>query len=160
MRPDVYALVKPVAAASAAFRAARLVVLGAALASALLLLGRDLRLRPLLISLGAVALFAVVAGLVRTRADYTPVARGRLVLSYFGGGVERRRTYLVYRHAGLGAVAPRAPEGAPILFGSNRAPWWRGAGGAVLSPQDWGVGGPASSPPLSGRTPSQNRLNY
>ncbi len=134
VRPDLYALVKPVAAASLPLRAARWIVLGAALASVLTVLlalrGR-LRAPALLAGLGAVALLGAGIGLVRTRADYTPVARGRIEVSCFGGGVERRRTYLVYRHAGPGAVAPRAPDALPILFGNNRAPWWRGVGEEV-----------------------------
>jgi hypothetical protein len=134
VRPDLYALVKPVAAMSAPLRAARWIVLGAALASALqVLLALRGRLRggTVLAGLGAVALLGAGIGLVRTRADYTPVARGRIEISYFGKGVERRRTYLVYRQAGPLAVAPRAPDAAPILFGNNRAPWWRGPGEEV-----------------------------
>jgi hypothetical protein len=124
--------VEPVAAASPPLRAARAIVLGAALACALLLaLRARLRARTLLLGLAAVAVCGAGVGLVRTRADYTPVARGRLAISYFGGGVERRRTYLVYRHAGPGASAPRATDAVPILLGSNRAPWWRGVGEEV-----------------------------
>ncbi len=131
VRPDVYALVKRVADRSPPLHAARWVVLGAALAGALqvlLALRGRLRAATLLLGLGAVALLGAAVGLVRTRADYTPVARGRIEISYFGGGAERRRTYLVYRHAGPGAVAPRAPDAAPVLFGGDRAPWWRGLG--------------------------------
>lgn len=134
VRPDLYELVKPVAAASPPLRAARWIVLGAALASALqvlLALRGRLRAGTILAGLGAVALLGSGIGLVRTRADYTPVARGRIEISYFGGGVERRRTYLVYRHAGPSAVAPRAPDALPVLFGSHRAPWWRGLGEEV-----------------------------
>jgi hypothetical protein len=134
VRPDVYALVRPVASGSRPLRAARWIVLGAALASALqILLALRGRLRPatLLAGLGAVALLGAAVGLVRTRADYTPVARGRIEISYFGGGVERRRTYLVFVHAGPRAVAPRAPDALPVLFGTNRAPWWRGPGEEV-----------------------------
>lgn len=131
VRPDLYALVKPVAQGSPPLRAARWVVLGAALACALqillALLGR-MRAATLLLGLGAASLAGAVVGLARTRADYTPLARGRIEISYFGGGVERRRTYLVYRDAGPGAAAPRAPDAAPVLFGKNPAPWWRGPG--------------------------------
>ena len=135
MRPDLYGLVKPVAATSPPLRAARWIVLGSALALALqLLLALKGRLRSgaVLSGLLAVALVGAVVGLVRTRADYTPVARGRFEISYYAGGVERRRTYLVYRHAGPGASAPRPPDALPVLFGGNRAPWWRGVGEEVF----------------------------
>ena len=134
VRPDIYDLVLPVALASPPLRVARWIVLGAALASAfqiLLALRGRLRARTVLAGLGTVALLGAAVGFARTRADFTPVARGRIEISYFGGGIERRRTYLVYRHAGPSAVAPRAPDALPVLFGSNRAPWWRGPGEEV-----------------------------
>jgi hypothetical protein len=131
VRPDVYALLRETAKRSPPFRSARWVVLGAALASALQILvamrGR-MRAATLAAGLLAVALAGAAAGLLRTRADYTPVARGRIEVSWWKDGVERVRTYLVYREAGPHASAPRAPEAAPVLFGSNRTPWWRGPG--------------------------------
>jgi hypothetical protein len=134
VRPDVYDLVGEVSRRSPPFRAARWIVLGAALAMALQILvamrGR-MRARALVVGLAATAVLGAGAGILRTRADYTPVARGRLEISWFAGGVERVRTYLVYRDAGPGAEAPRAPDALPVLFGRNRAPWWRGPGEEV-----------------------------
>ncbi|MCK6461706.1 MAG: hypothetical protein L6Q95_17625, partial [Planctomycetes bacterium] len=131
VRPDVYALLRETAGRSPPLRAARWIVLGAAVAMALqILLAMRGRMRMATLALGilAVALLGAVAGLLRTRADYTPVARGRIEVSWRKDGVERVRTYLVYREAGPEASAPRAPEAAPVLFGSNRTPWWRGPG--------------------------------
>jgi hypothetical protein len=131
VRPDVYELVPEVARSSPPFRTARWVVLGAALAMALQILvalrGR-MRATTLVLGLAAVAILGAGAGLLRTEADYTPVARGRIEVSWFGGGVERIRTYLVYRDAGPRALAPHAPDALPVLYGRNRAPWWRGPG--------------------------------
>lgn len=129
VRPDVYDLVERPDRSSPPLRAARAVVLGAAAASALLFaLSRRLRWRPVLLGLGAIALLGALLGALRTRSDYTAVARGRIEISWFQGGVERKRTYLVYRHAGEGAAAPRVLEGVPVLYSANRAPWWRGPG--------------------------------
>ncbi|HEX5138133.1 MAG TPA: hypothetical protein VFY93_14250 [Planctomycetota bacterium] len=131
VRPDVYALVEDVASMSPPFRAARWVVLGAALACVLQILfavrGR-MRARTLAAGLAAVALLGAAAGILRTRADFTPVGRGRIEISWAGGGAERVRTYLVYANAGPGALAPHAPDALPVLFGSNREAWWRGPG--------------------------------
>jgi len=134
VRPDVYGLVKAVKRESPPLRAARWVVLGAALACALqillALLGR-MRARALVLGIAAVGLAGAGSGLLRTRADYTPVARGRIEISWFLHGAERRRTYLVYGNAGPSAAAPHAPAAAPVLFGDNRTPWWRGPGEEV-----------------------------
>jgi hypothetical protein len=131
VRPDVYELVPEVLESSPPFRAARWVVLGAAAAMALQIVvamrGR-MRARALVLGLAATALLGAGAGLLRTRADYTPVARGRLEISWWKDGVERVRTYLVYRDAGPGAAAPHAPDALPVLYGRNRAAWWRGPG--------------------------------
>jgi hypothetical protein len=131
VRPDVYDLVPPVASRSAPLRAARWIVLGASAACALqILLAMRGRARAATLAAGlvAVALLGAGAALLRTRADYTPAARGRIEITWSGGGVERARTYLVYRDAGPGALAPHAPDALPVLFGRNRAPWWRGPG--------------------------------
>jgi hypothetical protein len=131
VRPDLYARILPVVARSPALRAARWVVLAASFALALQILvalrGR-IGLAALLGGLGAVAVAGAVTGFLRARADFTPLATGRIEISWFGGGVERLRTYLVYRHAGPGAAAPVRAGAAPVLFGSHRAPWWRGPG--------------------------------
>jgi len=71
-----------------------------------------------------VAVLGGAVGLVRTRSDYTPVARGRIVVSYLRGDVERRRTYMVFIHAGPHAVAPLAGAHTPILFRAGGDPWW------------------------------------
>lgn len=134
VRPDVYALVQETARRSPPLRAARWIVLGAALACALqILLSMRGRMRAATLALGllAVALLGAGTGLLRTRADYTPLARGRIEVSWSSGGVERLRTYLVYREAGPGAAAPHMPDALPVLFGSNRTPWWRGPGEEV-----------------------------
>ncbi len=134
VRPDVYGLVGRVAASSPPLRAARWIIVGTLFGCALqLLLARLGRLPAwmLLVGLGAMALLAAALGAVRTRSDYTPTARGRIEVSYFGGGVERRRTYQVYLHAGPLASAPRTMDALPVLYGSNRAPWWRGVGEEV-----------------------------
>lgn len=131
VRPDVYELVGKVAETSRPLRTARWVVLGAAVACALqILVALRGRMRAGLLVLGLVAVSALGAGVgfLRTRADYTSVARGRIEVSWFQNGVERRRTYLCYRSAGPGATAPRAPGAAPVLYGANLAPWWGSPG--------------------------------
>lgn len=135
VRPDVYALVQEVAKRSPPFRTARWIVLGAAVASALQIafaMRGALRGSTLAAGLCGVAVLGAGAGIARTRADYTPTARGRLEVSWHMGGVERVRTYLVFRDAGKGALAPHAPDALPVLFGRNRAPWWRGPGEEAL----------------------------
>lgn len=133
-RPDLYALVGETAASSPPLGTARWIVALAMLACTVQILLVRLGRLPnwtLFVGLGAMVLGAAVLGLVRTRSDYTPTARGEIRISFFGGGVERRRTYLVYGHAGPLASAPRAPDAAPILYGSHRVPWWRGPGEEV-----------------------------
>jgi hypothetical protein len=127
VRPDVYDLVPPPARRSRALRAARWIVVGAGAAFALQILlaalGR-MRRRLLLEGLLVVALLGGAVGLVRTRSDYTPVARGRIEVAYIGGGVERRRTYMAFVHAGPHAVAPLAGAHTPILYRAGGDPWW------------------------------------
>jgi hypothetical protein len=126
-RPEVYDLVDPPVAGSPALRSARWVVWGAGLAFAVQLtlaaLGL-LRRRLLLAGLGLVAVSGAVIGLVRPRADYTPVARGDLVVSWYRGGWERRQVYRVYTRVGPGARAPEAGPDTPILYGANTSSWW------------------------------------
>jgi hypothetical protein len=138
VRPDVYELVPPPAAHSPALRAARWIVTGAGAALALQILLAALgRMRPRLFwtGVGLVALLGGAVGLVRTRADYTPVAWGRIEVAYYGGGVERRRTYVVFVHAGPGATAPVAAAHTPVLFRAGGDPWWVAPGrGVALGP--------------------------
>jgi hypothetical protein len=138
VRPDVYDLVPPPVARSPALRAARWIVSGAGAALALqILLAAFGRMRRRLFWTGValVALLGGAVGLVRTRADYTPVARGRIEVAYLGGGVERRRTYMVFLHAGPGATAPVAAAHTPILFRAGGEPWWAAPGhAATLGP--------------------------
>jgi hypothetical protein len=131
VRPDVYELVPPPAARSPALRAARWIVTGAGAALALQVVLAALglmRRRLFWAGVGLVALLGGAVGIVRTRADYTPVARGRIEVAYCGGGVERRRTYLVFVHAGPHAAAPVAAAHTPILFRAGGDPWWTAPG--------------------------------
>ena len=131
IRPDLYAEVAQPAAVSPALRSARWVVLGAAVALALhLLLGARgwIGRRTLLSGLALVAVAAGLLGLLRTGFDYTPVARGRIEILYFGGGMERRRVYEIFLPAGPGAATPEGDAGVPILFRNNFVAWWPAAG--------------------------------
>jgi len=136
VRPDVYELVPPPASRSRALRAARWIVTGAGAALGLQIVLAAfglLRRRSFLVGVGLVALAGGAVGVVRTGADYTPVARGLIEVAYFGGGVERRRSYLVFVHAGQGAVAPVAAAHTPILYRAGGDPWWTTPGrGATL----------------------------
>jgi len=139
VRPDVYGLVGRVAASSPPFRHARWILVGTLIACALQTLLVRLGRLPawaLVLGLGAIVIAAAILAAVRTRADYTPTARGRIEVSYFGNGIERRRSYLVYLHAGPGASAPRTSDALPVLFGGNRTPWWRGVGEEVPVEED------------------------
>jgi hypothetical protein len=136
VRPDVYDLVAPPAPRSPALRAARWIVIGACAALGLQVMLAALgfiRRRSFWAGVALVAVLGGAVGLVRTRADYTPVAWGRIEVAYLGGGVERRRTYLVFLGVGPHAVAPVAAAHTPVLFRAGGDPWWASpARGATL----------------------------
>lgn len=165
VRPDLYDLVPPPAPRSPALRAARWIVSGASAALALqILLAALRRMRPRLFWVGVVlvALLGGTVGLVRTRADYAPFAWGRIEVAYYGGGVERRRSYVVFVHAGPAAAAPVAAAHTPILYRAGSDPWWTAPGQAarlgpgmtriflveeVLSGTESRLGGKGHAPP-------------
>lgn len=133
-RPGVYDLVNPPAGAPPALGSARWVVWGACLAFAVEFVLAALGLLRRRLLLGGLALVAVaggLVGLVRPRADYTPVACGDLVVSWYQGGWERRQTYRAYTRVGAGARAPEAGPDTPILFGANTSSWWGDPGGGA-----------------------------
>jgi len=136
VRPDLYDLVPPPSPRSPALRAARWIVIGACAALGLQVVLAALgliRRRSFWAGVALVALLGGAVGLVRTRADYTPVAWGRIEVAYLGGGVERQRTYLVFLGVGPHAVAPVAAAHTPILFRAGGDPWWASpARGATL----------------------------
>jgi hypothetical protein len=129
VRPDVYGLVARPAAHAPALVSARWIVAGTCLALALqLLLAACGRMGGRLMLAGTVlvALIGGGVGLIRPRADYAASARGTIEISYFGGGVERRRSYLVWRRVGPGARA--TDVGTPVLFREGGDPWWEEPG--------------------------------
>ncbi|MHC4223081.1 MAG: hypothetical protein ACYSUN_03740 [Planctomycetota bacterium] len=127
VRPDIYALLRHPNEPPPALAAARWIVIGTTVALVVqLLLGAYglISKRALLLGFGAVALLGALVGLVRTRADYEPVARGRVEVRYRDGGTVRIRNYRVFTAVGPGASVRAGPDWAPILFRAGGDAWW------------------------------------
>jgi hypothetical protein len=111
---------------------ARWILLGTAVALAVqLLLGARglVSKRALLLGLGGVAALGALVALVRTRADYVPVAGGRVEVRYREGGTIRIRDYRVFTAVGPGASVRAGSDWTPILFRAGGDPWWSDGSG-------------------------------
>jgi len=126
VRPDAYDLVGRPAGGGRPLRSARWIVLGVAVACAvLLLLAATGRMEPRLLvaGLAVVAAAGALLGLVRPASEYAPVASGRFEVTYVWNGFARVRAFEVRAFAGPGACAARPAWGAPMLYRAGSPPW-------------------------------------
>jgi hypothetical protein len=129
VRPDLYDLIPEPVGPSDALEAARWVTAGAALAMLVqLVLGALGLVRPRVLvgGLAAVAVLAAGIGLLRTRADYSPVLSGRIAVEYRAGRFGREQLYRIHRAVGPGALIRPGASAVPLFYRSAGKPWWTG----------------------------------